>query len=132
MDEENQEMRQLFEERLARYQATIALEPTDRMVVGGTGSNYFAEIYAGYSNQEVIYDINKCIDALSKFAEAFPQVDLLRAGRMWAPLIDSTGFRLYRLPGRELPPACVAACPSHCIYFGDIKEITERLGKEMA
>lgn len=44
-------MQKLFDERLARYQATIALEPTDRMVVGGTGSNYFAETYAGYNLQ---------------------------------------------------------------------------------
>lgn len=29
---------------------------------------------------------------------------------------------------RGLPPACVAACPSHCIHFGDTKEITEKLG----
>ena len=29
-----------------------------------------------------------------------------------------------------LPPACVAACPSHCIYFGDTKEIIEELGKK--
>jgi len=104
MSEENEEKRQLFEERLARYQATIALEPTDRMVVGGTGSNYFAEVYAGYSNQEVMYDINKWTDAECKFAEAFPQVDLLRAGRIWAPLFDSIGYRLYKLPGRDLPP----------------------------
>ena len=31
---------------------------------------------------------------------------------------------------RGLQPACVAACPSHCIYFGDISDITERLGKQ--
>ena len=31
---------------------------------------------------------------------------------------------------KGLQPACVAACPSHCIYFGDIQEITERLGKQ--
>ena len=30
---------------------------------------------------------------------------------------------------RGLPPACVAACPSHCIYFGDTKEIAENLGE---
>jgi Fe-S-cluster-containing dehydrogenase component len=24
---------------------------------------------------------------------------------------------------RGLPPACVAACPSHCIYFGEAKDI---------
>jgi len=29
---------------------------------------------------------------------------------------------------RGEPPACVAACPSHCIHFGDTKEITEKLG----
>lgn len=29
-----------------------------------------------------------------------------------------------------LQPTCVAACPSHCIYLGDIQEITKRLGKE--
>ena len=28
-----------------------------------------------------------------------------------------------------LSPACVAACPSHCIYYGDSEEIEERLGK---
>jgi len=31
---------------------------------------------------------------------------------------------------RGLQPACVAACPSHCIYFGDISYITEQLGKQ--
>ena len=96
-------MEQLFEERLARYQATIALEPTDRMIVGGTGSNNFAEIYAGYSRQEIMYDINKWMAAESKFAEDFPQIDMLRAGRIWGPMFESVGFRLYKLPGRDLP-----------------------------
>ncbi len=98
------ELEQLFEERLARYQATIALEPTDRMMVAGTGSNNFAEIYAGYSRQEIMYDINKWMAAESKFAEDFPQIDLLRAGRIWGPMFESVGFKLYRLPGRDLPP----------------------------
>ena len=31
---------------------------------------------------------------------------------------------------RALQPACVAACPSHCIYFGDISRIIEQLGKQ--
>jgi len=30
---------------------------------------------------------------------------------------------------RGSQPACVAACPSHCIYFGDIKQITDKLGE---
>ncbi len=31
---------------------------------------------------------------------------------------------------RGLQPACVAACPSHCIYFGHIGEIIEKLGEK--
>ncbi len=31
---------------------------------------------------------------------------------------------------KRLVPACVAACPSHCIYFGGIGQITERIGKQ--
>jgi len=30
---------------------------------------------------------------------------------------------------RGIQPACVVACPSHCIYYGDIEEITEVMGK---
>lgn len=29
--------------------------------------------------------------------------------------------------GRQ--PACVNACPSHCIYFGDISEVIDKTGK---
>jgi len=31
---------------------------------------------------------------------------------------------------RGFQPACVAACPSHCIYSGDTREITEKLGEK--
>ncbi len=31
---------------------------------------------------------------------------------------------------RGLQPACVAVCPSHCIYFGDTGEITRKLGSK--
>jgi len=30
---------------------------------------------------------------------------------------------------RGLSPACVAACPGLCMYFGDINEVTEKIGK---
>jgi Fe-S-cluster-containing dehydrogenase component len=29
-----------------------------------------------------------------------------------------------------LAPACVNVCPSHCIYFGDIGKIAEKIGKQ--
>ena len=28
-----------------------------------------------------------------------------------------------------LQPACVIACPSHCMYIGDINDVTKKLGE---
>jgi hypothetical protein len=52
----------LFAERLGRYQAAIDLEPTDRIPIA-TGSNYFAEVYSGNTNQETIYNSEKWLQA---------------------------------------------------------------------
>lgn len=100
-----EDKQKLYEERLARYQAAIALEPTDRMLIGGAGTNSFAWAYAGYSQQEIMYEDDKWIASMSKFAEDFPEIDVLRSGRRaWPPLLDAIGCTLYRLPGRDLPP----------------------------
>ncbi len=45
-----EDVEKLYAERLGRYQAAIALEPTDRIPIA-TGSNYFAEVYSGNTNQ---------------------------------------------------------------------------------
>ena len=52
----------LFAERLGRYQAAIDLEPTDRIPIA-TGSNYFAEVYSGNTDQETIYNSEKWLQA---------------------------------------------------------------------
>ena len=97
------EMKQLFDQRLARYQAAIALEPVDRVPLA-TGSNYFAEVYAGFSKQEIIYDPEKWLASELKFAKDFPVIDVLRDNRIYAPLYDALGNRNYKLPGRDLKP----------------------------
>ncbi len=93
---------ELYAERLGRYQATIALEPTDRMPVAA-GSNYFSEIYSGNTNQETIYDPEKWLQAEEAFINDFPEVDVLRNNRVWAPFYDAVGLKSYKLPGRDLP-----------------------------
>jgi hypothetical protein len=93
----------LYNERLGRYQAAIALEKTDRMPIA-TGSNYLAEIYSGNTKQQTIYDPEKWLLAEAAFMEAFPEVDVLRNNRIYAPLLDAVGCRTYKLPGRDLPP----------------------------
>ena len=34
----------------------------------------------------------------------FPEVDNLRSGRLWVPLIDAVGWNLYKIPGRDISP----------------------------
>jgi hypothetical protein len=98
------EIKVLFEERLKRYQAAIALEVPDRIPISA-GSNYFAEVYAGYNNQQFIYDSSTWIEADKKFVHDFPEVDNLRSGRFWGPLHDAVGWNMYKLPGRDISPA---------------------------
>ena len=98
-----EDKKKLFDERLGRYQAAIALEPTDRIPIA-TGSNYFAEVYSGNTNQETIYDPDKWLQAELTFCRAFPEVDVLRDNRIWGPLFDAVGLRMYKLPGRDLSP----------------------------
>ena len=94
---------QIFNDRLARYQAAIALEIPDRIPISA-GSNYFAEIYSGSTKQAFIYDANTWCRADEKFVAYFPEVDNLRSGKFWGPLFDAVGFNLYKLPGRDLSP----------------------------
>lgn len=96
-------MHKLFEERLARHQATVALEPEDRVPLAMNAD--YPLVYSGYSEQEITYDIDKLSDALIKFAQDFPEFDAIapRYGR-WGALEDAVGFKLYKLPGRDLPP----------------------------
>ncbi|QDR82286.1 uroporphyrinogen decarboxylase family protein [Sporomusa termitida] len=97
------EMQKLYDERLGRYQATIALEPTDRIPIA-SGSCYLAEVYSGATNQEIIYDPDKWLQAEMAFIKDFPEIDTLRDNRVWAPLYDAVGCKTYKLPGRDLPP----------------------------
>ena len=80
----SKQTKELFEERLKRYQAAIALEVPDRIPISA-GSNYFAEVYGGFNGQEFIYDSNTWIEADKKFVRDFPEVDNLRSGRFWGP-----------------------------------------------
>jgi uroporphyrinogen-III decarboxylase len=96
-------MKSLFQERLGRYQAAIALEPTDRIPIA-PGTNNLAEIYSGNSKQATIYAPEKWLEAEKAFIKAFPEVDVLRNNRFYAPLYDAVGCKTYALPGRDLGP----------------------------
>jgi hypothetical protein len=99
----SEDKQRLFEERLGRYQAAIALEHTDRIPIA-TGTNYFAESYSGNTNQETIYDSERWLQAELAFCKDFPEIDVLRSNRIWGPLYDAVGLKTYKLPGWELLP----------------------------
>jgi hypothetical protein len=99
----SEEMKRLYEERLGRYQGAMAVKPTDRMPIA-TGTNYFAEVYSGNTNQQTIYDPEKWLEAEIAFVRDFPEVDALRDNRIFGPLFDAVGCKTYRLPGRDLKP----------------------------
>lgn len=96
------DMKKLYDERLGRYQAAMALEKTDRVPIT-TGSNYFSEVYSGCTNQEIVYDSQKWLQAEMAFIRDYPETDALRNNRIWGPLHDAVGSKTYRLPGRDLP-----------------------------
>jgi len=96
-------MQQLYEERLGRYQGAITFGAIDRVPIA-VGSNTFAETYAGTTKQEVIYDPQKWLEGEIKFCQDFPEVDVLRNNKFWAPHFDAVGLNVYRFPGRDLPP----------------------------
>jgi hypothetical protein len=97
------DLKKLFEQRLGRYQASIALQPTDRIPIA-TGSNYFAEVYSGNNQQQTLYDPVAWRQAEEIFIRDFPEVDVLRNNRIYGPLYDAIDCKTYKLPGRELAP----------------------------
>ena len=97
-----EEAKKLFDERLGRYQAAIAMEPVDRMPIA-CGSNYFAEVYSGNNHQTTVYNPEKWLEGEKAFARDFPEIDVLRDNRMYGPFQDAVGCNNYRLPGRDLP-----------------------------
>ena len=104
MNEKYEQKRRLFEDRLRRYQSTIALEIPDRMPIS-SGHNYFAEIFSGHTKQQYVYDTNVWSDLDGKFMESFPEVDTHWGFfRHWGPLHDAVGLNTYKVPGRELSP----------------------------
>lgn len=68
-------------------------------------------------DEELCNGCKKCLKACPTGAMQFDEVNNV------AVKCDLCAERL----DRGLQPACVAACPSHCIYYGDRKDITARL-----
>jgi Fe-S-cluster-containing dehydrogenase component len=71
-------------------------------------------------DEELCNGCRKCIESCPYGAMQFDE------GRNIARKCDLCAERL----DKGLKPACVAACPSHCIYYGDSKNVRQRPAKE--
>ena len=98
-----EDMKTLFDQRLGRYQAAIALEPTDRVPIA-FNTTYFAEEISGHNLQQIMYDPEVWAAVEIGFCKKYPEVDTFRTNTLWAPVFDVVDSRLYKIPGRDMDP----------------------------
>lgn len=100
------DIQQLYNQRLGRYQAAIALEQTDRIPLA-FGSNYFGIKVSGYNYQQITYDPELWLKAKLDFSRRYPEVDTFRINILWSPVNDVVDYNLMRIPGRDIPAKSV-------------------------
>ncbi|MBP1628136.1 MAG: hemE 9 [Holophagaceae bacterium] len=88
-----------------RIQATLALQPVDRIVCAPWVTSYAAQ-FAGITNKEFMWNWKSAMAAYDKLAVAYPQWDCNAAMHYMygdANLMRHVGFNHYKFPGTELP-----------------------------
>lgn len=96
------EIAKLYEKRISRYQAAMNVEKPDKVPMRLMLDAFMAK-YAGYTLQEVYYDVDKNIDAIRKVAADF-DIDVVGSNTSvwWAALHDAVGGDYYEFAGYKL------------------------------
>lgn len=97
------DVKQLYNERLGRFQSAMALKPTDRVPIS-FGFNQAALIYGGNSQENSVYNPEATLDACRAFHRDFPELDTFGVAGYYAPYFDTVGHTIMKFPGRDLPP----------------------------
>lgn len=87
-----------------RLQATIALQPVDRIVCAPWITSYAAQ-FAGVTNKDFMWNWKTAMASYAKLASAYPQWDsVVGLHHLFgdANLMSAVGFNEYKFPGREL------------------------------
>ncbi|MFZ7132278.1 MAG: uroporphyrinogen decarboxylase family protein [Eubacteriales bacterium] len=98
----SKKVEQSYNRRMGRYMAAIKMQPVDRVPIV-FNTCYYCEKKSGYNFQEIIYDPEKWTASETWFAEKYPEVDTFRGNICYAPGYDVVDYKLYRVPGREIP-----------------------------
>jgi uroporphyrinogen-III decarboxylase len=94
----------LYEERKKRFIAAMNLEKPDKVPIRLSLSEFVAK-HAGYTLQEIYYDLGKNIDSINKLLTDFDLDAITGAPSLWwAGLHDAVGAKYLKFAGRELDP----------------------------
>jgi len=94
----------LYEERKKRYLAAMNLEKPDKVPIRLVLSEFIAK-YAGYTLQEIYYDLEKNYNCVDKLLADFDLDAIPGAPSLWwASLHDAAGAKYLKFAGRELEP----------------------------
>ncbi|MDN5293445.1 MAG: hypothetical protein PWQ91_804 [Eubacteriales bacterium] len=94
----------LLEERKKRYLTALDCGKPDRVPIGLTVSEFMAKV-AGFTLQEIYYDLDKNLKALAKFVEEYEVDTFFSAPSLWwAASHDAVGAVYLKFAGRELEP----------------------------
>ncbi|MBI4296098.1 MAG: uroporphyrinogen decarboxylase [Chloroflexi bacterium] len=92
----------LYKQRVKRLIDVIQLRVPDRVPVS-FAPGFFVARYAGITAETAMYDPEKLIQALRKFAQDF-DVDTLGGGGVPARPLEILDYKLYKWPGHGTPP----------------------------
>lgn len=94
----------LYEERKKRFLAAMNLEKPDKVPIRLSLSEFSAK-HAGYTLQQIYYELDKNIDAVNKLLADFDLDAITGAPSLWwAGLHDAVGAKYLKFAGRELDP----------------------------
>lgn len=97
--------RQVLAEKTARLKAAIALEPHDRVPLVSSGGFWPVRYTQKYTMQEAYYDVDLVADCYKAVFARWDSWDAFNAAmQCLGPVLDATGSRRYKIPGRDLPP----------------------------
>jgi len=99
------EAEKAFKERATRLKDAIQMKKLPDRVPIFTIHGFYPALYAGYTNQEVMYDYDKCSAAWKKYVLDFaPDAHI----GSWVPgpgkLFDILDYKLYKWPGHGVAP----------------------------
>lgn len=96
------EAEQAYRARAKRYADAIRLKIPDRVPIVSNLGN-FAAAYYGYSNRDMMYDVDKAVDVTTRATLEFQVDTKIAAGGSAGLICETMDVKMYSWPGHDLP-----------------------------